>query len=291
MSNVAVITDSSSCLPPEIIQEQRIIVVPLVFLFDSEIYHDGDLSQAEFYERLRDCREAPTTTAPAPGEFLAAFRRAKEAGAAAAVCLTLSAAYSGTYSAAVNARELAEREMAQFPVKVVDTKGLAMSHGFAVLAAARAASEGADLEDVSAIARSVAERAHLVGALETTRYLAKSGRVPWIAHWAASLLRIRPVLAASQQKVKGIGRPRTMAGAMERMTKYMSARLAESGGLHVGVMHAQAPEAARELADDVRERFSPTELITTEFPSVMSVHTGPGFVGLAFYQESVSAEE
>jgi len=161
-----------------------------------------------------------------------------------------------------------------------------MAHGFAVLAAARAANAGADLEEAASVAEAVGSAAHLVGALDTMRYLAKSGRVPWIVHWATSLLQIKPILAADAGTVGGVGRARTMARAEDQLIRYVEARVRPGAPLHVAVMHADAPATAQALAERVRKRLAPAELMVTEFTSVMGIHTGPGFIGMAFYSEA-----
>ena len=282
MHKIAIVTDSSACLPAEYIQRYRIAVVPLALLFDGNIYRDGELSNEEFYERLRDPHRHITTAAPAPGEFLKAFRQARGNGASAALCLTLSSRYSGTHSSAVNAQQLAARELPDFPVRIVDTEGIAMAHGFAVLAAARSATAGCALEEVAAIAAGAATDAKLVGVLDGTRYLAGSGRVPWVLHFVASILRIKPVIGSSGGRVGAVGRVRTMARGIERVVDYVGRKTAPGAPLRMAVMHADAPELAEELAELVRERLAPRELLITPFTSVMAVHTGPGFVGLAW---------
>src|SRR3990172_4306773 len=257
MPRVAIVTDSSACLPPELVERYHVIVVPLAFLFDGELSHDGELSSHEFYERLKAARRFPSTTSPAPGEFLDAFRRARCEGAASVLCLTLSSAYSGTHSAAVSAAEMACQELPDLKVSVVDTGGIAMSHGFAVLAAARAVADGATLDEAASVAQAIGSRAELVGALDTMRYLAKGGRVPWIAHWAASLLRVKPILVARGERVGGAGRVRTTPGASDPFLRHLEGRARVGCDLHVAVMHADAPERARELAVRVQERVSP----------------------------------
>jgi DegV family protein with EDD domain len=285
-SDVAIVSDSSSCLPPNLLAEHRILVVPLALLVDGELYHDGELSAEAFRDKLDSAIKAPSTTAPAPGEFLQAFRTLHQQGTRSILCLTLSAAYSGTHSAAENAAEMARREMPDLRLAVLDTGGLAMAHGFAVLAAARAAEAGANLEEAAGAARRVASRSHLVGALDTMSYLAKSGRVPWIVHWAASVLQIKPVLVAYDGRVRSFGRPRTMRNALTRLVRYLEPRAGPPEKLHVAVAHYDSPQRASELAERVRDELNPAELFVTEFTPVMSVHAGPGFVGLAFYSEA-----
>jgi DegV family protein with EDD domain len=269
----------------DLLQALEIITVPLVFQFDGEEFLDGQLPPPEFYRRLEATRRAPSTAAPAPGEFLDAFRQVRGAGATAVLCLTLAAEYSATWAAAAGAAETAKAELPDLRVRVVDSGGLAMTHGFAVLEAARAAQAGASLEEAAAIARAVAGRAEMIGVLDTMRFLVKSGRVPWIVHWAASLLRIRPVIAFEGGKPRSIGRVRTAAKGMEELLRYLRRKVGPPEQAHVAVMHANAPERAAELAERVREGLGPAELIVTEFTAVMGAHTGPGFLGLAFYSD------
>ncbi|MBI1885206.1 MAG: DegV family EDD domain-containing protein [Chloroflexi bacterium] len=289
MTRVAVISDSSCCIPRELLDELGITVVPLGLLIDGEVYEDGALPPGEFYERLKGARQFPTTTSPAPGAFLEAFRRASPE-AEAALCITLSARYSGTYSSAVNAAKLLAEELPDFPVRVLDSRNLAMAHGFVVLAASRAAQAGADLDGCVAAAEEVIPRLHLLGMLDTLQYLARSGRVPWIVHWATSALQIKPILAADQEDIKAIARVRTRTRALERLLMRLAEEVDAGRALHVAVMHTDAIATAEELAGQIRERFQPRELLVTEFTSVMGIHSGPGFVGLAFYSEAPVAE-
>jgi len=150
MPAVAIVTDSSACLPAELVQQYGITIVPLAFLFGGEVYHDGDLTGSDFYDRLRDARRPLTTAAPAPGEYLEAFRRVREAGATAVLCLTLSSRYSGAHSSSVKAAEYAGDDLPGLQVRVIDTGGIAMAHGFAVLAAARATAAGGTLDEAAA---------------------------------------------------------------------------------------------------------------------------------------------
>jgi DegV family protein with EDD domain len=275
------VTDSSACLPAELIRAHRITIVPLAFLFDGDLRHDGSLSSRDFYALLRASRRFPTTASPPPAAFVEAFQQAARS-ADAALCITLPATFSATHGSALAAMKLAQQELPGFPIRVVDSHSLAMCHGFAVLAAARAAEKGASIDTAEAAVRAIAERSYLIGALDTLRFLAKSGRVPLLVHWAASLLQIKPILAATGEEIRAVGRARTMPRALNRLLSRIEERLDGQRPLHMAVMHAEAPAAADSLTDAVRQRFDPDELLVTEFTSVMGAHTGPGFVGVAF---------
>ncbi|MEX0800984.1 MAG: DegV family protein [Dehalococcoidia bacterium] len=280
MAKVALVTDSSSCLPAELLAAHEITVAPLAILFDGEMRQDGTLSGREFYSLLRGVREFPTTASPAPAAFLDAFRDASRR-AESVLCVTMSSRFSGTYSSALTAADMARQELPELYVRVIDSRSLAMCHGFAVLAAARAAQAGADIDEAEAVVRDVAARAYLIGVIDTMRYLAKSGRVPLVMHWATSLLQIKPILEARGEEVHAVGRSRTMPRALTRLLSRLGEGMAVERPLRMAVMHADAPERAQEVAVALRDRFQPDELLVTEFTSVMGVHAGPGFVGVA----------
>ncbi|MCH7809710.1 MAG: DegV family protein [Chloroflexi bacterium] len=284
MPRTAVVTDSSACLPPHLADELGIATVPLGLLIGDDVHPDGSLSSSELFRLADETKRPLRTTSPAPAQFLEAYRQAGDAGAGEVLCLTLSARFSGTYESAITARGLAAEELPGLEVRVVDTGGLAMTHGFAVLAAARGLADGASAEAAAEQALRVAGRARLVGLLGTMRYLARGGRVPWIVHWAAQLLRIRPLLVFAEGRPRSIGRVRTEEKGLARLLEYVKAH-SSGGALRAAVMHTDAPEAARRLSEALCRDLAPVELLQTDFTSVMAVHTGPGFVGLAFYED------
>jgi DegV family protein with EDD domain len=277
--SIAIVTDSSACLPRELLDRHRIESVPLGLIIGGEVYEDGSLTCTELFARTEASGRGAQTTSPAPSQFLEAFGRARGAGADAVLCLTLSQAFSGTFAAAQGAAELARDALPGFSVRVVDTGGIAMTHGLAVLAAARALEAGASLDETAEIAKQTGSHARLLGALHTLDYLVKGGRVPWIVAWAASVLRIKPVLSFEGGKARSIARPRTWERAQARMLDEVARVKVEPT---IAVMHSGDIDRANELAAAVCERFRPTELLITEFTSVMAVHTGPGFIGVAF---------
>ena len=280
MTKIAIVSDSSACLPSDLIEQFNITIVPLGLLIDGQPYPDSSLSAPQFYQRLREAHRLPTTTSPPPGAFLETYKQlAKRFDAI--LCITLSSKFSATYSAATKAAQVAHEEMPGLPIRVLDSHSLAMSHGFVVLAAARAAAAVGDLEAALQAAQAVAERAVLFGALDTLRYLAKSGRVPWIVHWAASPLQIKPLLIARQEEIKRLELVRTRRRALERLLDHSRQYAGDGQDLHVAVMHADSLTDAEALADRIRRELHPDELLITEFTSVMGIHAGPGFIGVA----------
>jgi DegV family protein with EDD domain len=286
MGRIAIITDSASCLPSALQDRYGIETVPLSYQFGQSSYLDNvSLSADEFYALLKASRRLPTTAAPGPGLFLEAFRKAHHRGTQEMLCVVTGSTLTATYGAACQGAELAQQELPDARIRVLDSRSAAASLGFVVLAAARAADSGATLEDAVTAAQDLVPRIHMIGMVDTLEYLAKGGRVPRVTAWLSSLVQVKPLFEFCDGRLGQMGAVRTRRRALTRLLELMRQRLSPGKPLHVAVFHARSPQEAEQLAQQVRQQFQPTELYTTEFSQVMSIHSGPGLVGLAFYNE------
>jgi DegV family protein with EDD domain len=286
MTRIVLITDSAACIPPHLVEEYGIHIVPLTLVLDGKAYPDqanGDSRQ--FYEHLKSVRNPPTTSSPSPGDYLEAFRCAAER-ADAALCVTIGSRFSVGYNSAVQASKTARGELPGLQVKVIDSGAAAMAQGFMVLEAARAAADCADLETTAARVEALKPRVTIVALLDTLDYLARSGRVPRVAAWASSLLQFKPIAEFRHDGVRLVARARVRARARERLFALLAERAAGARSLHLCVHHADALEEAQALAERARSTLNPVELYISEFTRVMSAHTGPGLLGFAFYSDS-----
>jgi DegV family protein with EDD domain len=287
MARLAIVTDSACSIPQELLAEHQIAVVPLVFFFGETTYVDnGSLSWQEFQTLLKSARRLPTTASAPPGAFLESFRNAYQQGSREVLCIVTHGQFTATYNAACDGAALAREEMADLRVKVIDSRCAASALGFVVLAAARSAANGATLEEAASKAEALIPRLHMLGVLDTLDYLAKGGRVPQVAAWLFALLQVKHIFQLHDGQISRLGAVRTKPRAVARLLELAGERLEPEGPLHVAAFHARAAEEAEELAERVRTEFRPAELFVSEFSQVMSIHTGPGLVGLAFYNES-----
>jgi DegV family protein with EDD domain len=280
---VGIVTDSTACIPPDLVSSLGIEVLPLVLAFGERVYEDGAADVAAFYETLRTAPHPPTTSAPPPAVYANAILHASE-GADAALCVTVSRQFSVMHDAAVQGAVLAQHERPDLDVRVLDSRAAAMAQGFIVLEAARAAADGADIEGVLRRAQAVMPRVQLVVMIDTLTYLSRSGRVPRLVIWAASPFKVRPIVAYEGGSYRPITIARTRAAGMERVLQELIRRAA-GRKLHVCVQHTNAPSDAAVLAERVRDALDPVELLMSEFTQVMGVHIGPGLVGFSFYTE------
>lgn len=255
------------------------------FIFGDKAYRDGiDMSPDEFYTRLRWAEKQPTTSGSSPGPFLEAYRRASQQ-ASRILCITIPSKLSGMFNSAQLAKETAKKTIPGVIIEIIDCRTAAVGQGLVVLAAARVAEVGKSLAEVVATTRRVMERVSLFATLGTLHYLVKGGRVPKAAELASSLLQIKPIFSINDGNAFPVTNARTYDGAIKRILKMMERNVVKGKPLYVAVMHADALERAVAIKQEIAARFDCTELFITEFTPVMGVHTGPGVVGVAFYNE------
>jgi len=280
---VAIITDSSACIPRELVEKYSIQLVPMNVIFGDKTYQDGiDITPSEFYTLLRQAKELPATSHSSPGAHLEAYRRAS-LRADNILCITLSSKFSGQFNSARVAMEMAKDSLPDVTIKVLDCGTAAAAQGLVVLAAARAAASGQSLTGVIKMANSTARGVSLLAMVDTLDYLVKGGHVRRAAALAGSVLRIKPIFTLNEGDARPVTNARTTLGAIKRMVKLMGQKIVAGQPLHVAVMHADALDEALVLRDQISSRFDCTELLLTEFTPVMGVHIGPGLIGVAFY--------
>ena len=288
MKKVAIVTDTTACIPQEQVGRYNIEVVPVQLNFEDRSYRDGiDITPKEFYLMLREAKKMPTTSSSSPAPYLEAYRNASQKGRSI-LCFTEPAKFSAMFNAANVAREIARNVLPGVTIEVIECTTAAAGQGLVTLSAARAADQDKTLEEVMATAHGIMPGISLYATLDTLRYLVRSGRVPQAAALLNSVLNIKPVFTLNHADARTVALPRSTKSAMNRILKFMDKEAGEKS-LHVAVMHADALENATELHNHIRDRFQCEELFITEFTPVMGVHTGPGLIGVAFYcQESPS---
>jgi DegV family protein with EDD domain len=280
MKRIIVVTDSSATVPARLAQQLDIRVVPIILNINGYSFRDGvDITAAAVYRWLRNNQNLPTTSAPSVGDFLRTYANAAQ-HASGIVSIHLSPKLSATFNAAHAASQLVD----EVPIRVFDCHTAAMGQGFVVLEAARAATAGGDLDAVVARAEEVANKMDLLATLGTLEYLHRGGRIGGAATLLGTMLQIKPVLCLADGHVDVLARPRTQSKAIRLMLQRM-AQVTNGHRIHAAILHADVPEEAEALRQKVAEQFDCAELYVTELTPVMGAHTGPGVLGIVFYNE------
>lgn len=285
MRKVAVVVDSIACLTKGQVEEHGITVMPLNFYHGGRLYRDWvDVTPSEAYELFLQDPESFKTSSISPGDVIETYRKVSEQ-AEGILCITVSSGLSAVYNAALDAREMVKEELPGVSIEVLNSLNCTAAEGFIALAAARVATEGGSLAEVTAVARDMMKRVRFVVFLDTMRHVYRSGRIPKVASQVGSALNVKPILTMSPPGVlRFLGVARSRKSGMERLLKTMRRELG-TGPAHIAVMHAYAPEAAEELRERIASEFCCAELWVTEFSPLMGYSCGTGTLGVAFYHE------
>ncbi len=274
------VTDSTSYLPPELIERHGIHVVPLYVVFggDRTVPETDITDYDEFFEELRSAEKLPTTSQPSVGDFTTVFEPLL-AGGGEVVSVHISGGLSGTTEAARQAKEALERDGGGGErIEVVDSTTAAGGLGFMVLAAAKAAGEGRSASETAAFVAEARSQFKLWFAIDTLEFLRRGGRIGAASAWIGSTLKVKPILTV-ENEMTPVERVRTSSRAFERMVDYARQRH-ESGADAWSAQHIHAPDQCAELIERCTEVFDHPPTIVSELGPVLAAHTGPGLLGI-----------
>jgi DegV family protein with EDD domain len=277
---IKIVTDSTAYLPEAFVQEHDIRVVPLNVHFGEDTFKEGvNLSNEEFYARLKAAPTLPTTSQPSAGEFLEAFEELSN-DSHEIVVLTISSKLSGTWNSAMAAKEM----LPGARVSVIDSLSTSVGLHMMVEAAADALAAGATRKEVVAHVEAIIPKMQLLFVVDTLEYLAKGGRIGNAKAFLGTLLKVKPILALQDGVIEPLEQVRSKRKAQARMLDLVEEYMGKDGPqARVGVINALAPEEATKMAQQVMSRLGCAEPIVSDLGGAIGTHTGPGVVGIAIY--------
>jgi DegV family protein with EDD domain len=281
VGKIHVVTDSTAYLPMELIQEHGIHVVPLRVNMEGVSLREGmDITNAEFFRRLRTAKTLPTTSQPPAGEFAALYQELGRQGASI-VSIHISGDLSGTVAAA----ETARRMLPDLDIHILDSRFTCMGLGFIVLEAARAAAENAPLEAVLERCRTIIRDLKAFFMVDSLRYLYKGGRIGAAQTLVGSMLQVKPILGLKDEEgvISVHEKVRTKKKALERIVELTAEACAGKDKVTATVVDADDKETSGRLQQLLREAVPQAKVIPSEFGPVVGNHVGPGAAGIIFY--------
>jgi DegV family protein with EDD domain len=280
---IAVVTDSCASIPPPLVSELDIEIVPYYVHYKGRAWRDSiDISPEEFLAYLTTASRLPTSANPGPGDYLHALKKVYER-ASHVVIPTMTSSGSGAYQAAMIAREMAASQLPGLTIDVIDTRQVSMVHGWAAVEAARAAKANANFAQVVATVRYVAANGHMIQTADTLKYLFMGGRIGRAKHLVGSMLSVKPLIGMDDGVIIPLGQARSLRKAFSKMIDLMKQFGAEGRRIRLCVTHAAAPDRAADLLRQVSAAFDCAEVHITHLSSALAVHTGPGLVGVNFF--------
>lgn len=279
MSTVKIVTDSTADIPPALLRELEIEVVPLYVNFGEETYRAGiDITNEQFYRLLHESPTPPTTTAPPTIVFEQTYRRLAQQYDAI-ISIHISSHLSTAYKAAAQARERLPVSLAR--IDVVDSHSASMGMGLTVLAAARMAREGVPAEEIVREVHHRVQHTHSVFFVDTVEHLDRSGRVSMASNLLSSMSRIKPLLLIDEGHIVPYERTRTRAKAIDGLYTFIE----DFPNVHeVSVMYSTTPEDVDKLLDKLMLIFPRDNVLCAEYGPALGTHLGPGAMGVAAYE-------
>ena len=275
---VKIVTDSLSDITSDIAEGLGITVVPLTVFFGHESYLDRvSMTTDEFYHRLTHGNIWPTTTQPPPGDFVNVYNKLAEETDEILV-VTLSSKISGTYESALNAKSFTEKKCR---IEVINSRTVAMGLGLIVIAAAKAAQTGANLDEVADLVRRAMPRSHIIIYFDTLKYLAKGGRIGKAKELLGALLSVKQILTVKDGEMAPLTRKRSLTAGMDYLYNFVT------GFPHIkelAVEHTTTPDEANSLVERLGSVFPKERIYRSTVSPVLGTYGGPGAMALTILE-------
>ena len=282
MSNVAIVTDSTSDMSRETTNRLKIKVVPLTVIFGEESFLDDgkEITTGEFYKKIRSAEKLPTTTQPTPKDFIEIYTEILK-DSESIISIHISKKMSGT----INSTELAKKEMPGKDIEIVDSDLVSYPLGFIVVKAAKLALEGKTKEEILREVYNLKTKIKVLFVPSTLEYLKKGGRIGKAKGLIASLLEIKPILTIHDGEVSQFKTTRRWNQAKTELINSMETMVKNPQNLIVAVGDSDSKEEGAEMYERLKETFNPKEISRFDIGAVVGTHLGPGGLCIAFYEE------
>ena len=278
---IKIVTDSTSYISDEYIKKYDIKLVSLNVIINGVSSREIDIENEVFYEEIRNSKEIPKSSQPIPEEMLNTFREIVEDGDSI-VGIFLSSKMSGTYSNANMIKDMILEDYPDADIHILDSKTNCMQMGFAVIEAARTASEGKSINEVINAANHVINNSRFLFTPETLEYLKKGGRIGGAAALFGNVLQIKPILTVVNGETSVFKKVRTRKKAIEEIVKTVLEEIESKGLGDIVVHHINCQEDGLKLAKALENKLGKKVEIQSIGP-VIGVHVGPGSIGIAYY--------
>jgi len=282
MSGTAIVTDSTSDIPTELIEKYKITVVPLSVIFDNESFKDNrtDITTDQFYKKLRQSRNLPKTAQPSPGDFMEIYSRLLEQYDNI-ISIHISKKMSGTIASA----EMAKKKMVDKNIEIIDSELVHMPLGFLVLKAAQLARQGKSFSEIVVGVKELKSKIKALFIPSTLEYLQKGGRIGRAKSLIASLLEIKPVLTLNYGEVSQFKTTRRWKQAKNELISSIESMVDNPQNMIVSVADSDARDEGDEMKQRIEATFHPKQLLRVEFGCILGTHLGPGAIGITFYED------
>lgn len=276
---IALVTDSSSDLPKEVIEKYNIHTIPLKIIYSDREYNDGvDISPEEVYEKFE--QEIPRTSMPSQTDIMKIFDRLKEEGYKKILSIHLSCNLSGT----VDVVKMISKQYDDLEIEVIDSKSVSIGVGMLVHEAARLISQKLSLAEIKDTLQKTKEKISVFYCIPVLDYLRMGGRIGLVAATLGTIMDLKPIISVNRDgKYYSHAKVRGRKKSLEKLAE-IGMDLMKDKKVNVSVCHGAAKEEALKIKECFAKLPNVQEIFFGQISPAMVVHTGPGLVGLAIHE-------
>lgn len=287
---IQILADSACDLTDRQYKQYNIKMLPLTVHLDNKDYRDGiDILPKEIYTAMREGK-SPTTSQVSPQTFKSTFTSFAKDNKPL-LYVSFSSELSGTYQTAKMMEQEVKEEYPDAPIFIIDSKCASIGYGLVVLHAAKQAATSANMDDIIQATTDYARHMEHIFTVDDLAYLYRGGRVSKTAAFVGSLLKIKPLLHVDDGQLIPLEKIRGSKKVLNRMLTLMEKRGVDLQNQTIGISHGDDLERAEELAQMVKDKFGPTDIVIEMVGSVIGAHSGPGTIALFFANKSVDIIE
>lgn len=271
-----IVIDSCGELLDEWKTDERIESVPLTLTVGSEhIIDDETFNQAEFLRKVAACPECPKSACPSPERYMRAF----DCDADHIYGVTLSAELSGSYNSAVLGRNLLLEDHPHKKIHIFNSRSASVGQTLIAMKIQECENAGLPFEDVVSIVEKYIESQNTFFVLEDLETLRKNGRLSKMKALVASALKIKPVMAATDEgTICQLDQARGMNKALVKMVDYIIERTVDSEHRVLAISHCNCAERAQLLKEALQEKMRLAKIIVLDTAGVSSMYANDGGV-------------
>jgi len=278
-----IVADTTCGLPPDLLKQRGIPLIPQIVTFGEESYHDdSELDTATFLRKLKASPTLPKTSAPELHLYYPIFKEAQEKGESVIVV-----APTGKASGTVRSAQIAAQDFPGVDIRVVDTQTVSCNLGSMVLVADDMAKAGRSVDEIVAKLNDMIPRGRLYFVVDTLEYLAKGGRIGGAKKLLAELLEIKPILQVKNGQVESFEQQRTKKRALARLMEVVTEQCKGGDEAHLCVLQVEARKEAEALVQELKSRVPVSDIPIYELPPAIVVHAGPKAMGVGFFAPPV----
>jgi DegV family protein with EDD domain len=286
MSSVRIMVDTTACIPQDLAKRYNIKIIPAAdYVINGKKYIENEtITTKDAYNYIRQDSVKITTSAVTPGQVLEAYKELSR-DTQDILFITISSKLSAVDKSGITAANLLREQSPQTNVKVIDSKSVAGGAGLPALAAAKAAAQGMNLEQVSTIAQEYLKQTKCLMTMDTLRYIYRIGRMSKMGARITSMLNIRPINQLTDEgTVEMVDRKRSREAVMKRILELVKEKMPDSN-LTFMISHGDAPDLAEQLSAKLKQNFKYQDIIVSDYSPIMGYGGGPGAMCIAFHPE------